>query len=120
MSRHIEQFFGRERNFSDFLAKMKKTLTPGRRIIPPQTAKHDQENQLRIDAGENIDGKQKVVLQVNSQATNQGLLDWMKKQPQKTHAKLATAYFDTHAKDTRSEAERVFQELESDAKSKVG
>lgn len=95
-------------------------MTPGRRLVPSRTDKSDKEAQLRVDAGEKVDGRQKIVLQVNSDATSEALKKWVNKQPQKYHAKLATASFDTQAEDQAAEAERVLQELEDEATSKVG
>lgn len=72
---------------------------------------------LRLDAGELIDGRYRnIVLQVNSQAKNTGLREWVKKQAQGTHSKLAKASFDTQAKDQDAETERVLSELQEEAR----
>lgn len=73
--------------------------------------------QLRIDAGELVDGKRNVYLQVNSQAKATGLKDWVRRNG--THANLASATFDTTAADLEEEADRVLEELEKDAKKNV-
>ena len=54
---------------------------------------------MQPDARELIKTKRNVVLQVNTQAKSTALKDWLKKQG--THAKLATASFDTAAADLR-------------------
>ncbi|KAH8430177.1 uncharacterized protein LDX57_007847 [Aspergillus melleus] len=51
-----------------------------------------------------------------SQAKSTGLRSWLKKQPWGTHAKLATAQFDTLAEDLDAETERVVDELHAQAK----
>ncbi len=82
----------------------------------PQTNKNDADYQLRLDAGELIDNRYlNIVLQVNSQAQNTGLREWLKKQTRGTHAKLATARFDTLAEDQDAEAERVMNKLQESA-----
>ncbi|KAK2734458.1 hypothetical protein FQN57_001693 [Myotisia sp. PD_48] len=66
--------------------------TPGSRIAPPRTAQKDEKFQLRLDAGEVKDGKKRIYLQVNSQATNEALKKWVNKNG--THANLAFADID--------------------------
>ncbi|EGC42290.1 conserved hypothetical protein [Histoplasma capsulatum var. duboisii H88] len=110
MSKQIKEFFSKIRKNYDIA---KKTG----RILPSQTTKNDADYQLRLDAGELIDKRyQNIVLQVNSQAKNTGLREWVKKQPQGTHAKLATARFDTLAEDQDAETERVLNELQEQAR----
>ena len=70
--------------------------------------------QLRIDAGELVENRRTLVLQVNSQAKSTALKNWVQKMG--THAKLATAYFDTTAADPDAEAQRALNELEEQAK----
>ncbi|KAL4902042.1 hypothetical protein BDW74DRAFT_158958 [Aspergillus multicolor] len=117
MSKQIIEFFSLIRKNYDLARKLSSTFTTGSRILPSQTNKNDAYYQLRIDAGELIDKRyQNMVLQVNSQAKNTGLREWVKKQPQGTHAKLATARFDTQAEDQDAETERVLNELQEQAK----
>lgn len=86
----------------------------------PVNKKDDKSAQLRIDAGEKIDGKQNLILQVNSQATSPALQKWMNSNGRGSHGKLATATFDTEAADQDAEGERVAQELEKQAKERLG
>ena len=75
--------------------------------------------QLRIDAG-HLDPKTQrlnVALQVFSQAKSPGLVDWVKKNS--AHANLATATFDTKARDQNAEMNRVMEELKEEAKKNV-
>lgn len=72
---------------------------------------------MRIDAGEMVGTRRNVVLQVNSQAKATPLKEWIRKN--KTHGKLATAYFDTATKDPQKEASRVAQELQRKAKENI-
>ncbi|KKK14903.1 hypothetical protein P175DRAFT_0502088 [Aspergillus ochraceoroseus IBT 24754] len=117
MSKQIKEFFSKVRKNYDVAKKLGATFTSGSRILPSQTTKNDADYQLRLDAGELVDKRyQNIVLQVNSQAKNTGLREWVKKQPQGTHAKLATARFDTLAEDQDAETERVLNELQEQAR----
>ncbi|CZT46800.1 uncharacterized protein RSE6_07292 [Rhynchosporium secalis] len=74
--------------------------------------------QLRIDAGELLNGRFRMIyLQVNSQAKSTKLKEWIRKHG--THANLASARFDTLAEDLETEAENVLEELEAAAKNKI-
>ncbi|CAA9959496.1 hypothetical protein PTMSG1_02914 [Pyrenophora teres f. maculata] len=78
--------------------KLKAAWDAGGRIVPSRNSKNDQEFQLRIDAGELVQNRYRMLyLQVNTQAKNTKLKEWIKKNS--THAKLATAKFDTQATD---------------------
>lgn len=89
----------------------------GGRIVPSRTQKNDADFQLRIDAGELIGTMRNVVLQVNTQAKNTGLRDWVKKNT--SHGQLAKASFDTAAADHEIESQRVLDELEEQAKENI-
>ncbi|KAK3614896.1 hypothetical protein LTR56_025335 [Elasticomyces elasticus] len=67
-----------------------------------------------------IGDKQNFVLQVNSQAKNTALKDFVAKNGRGTHAQLAAASFDTKAADPEAEARRVVQEIKEQSKSKLG
>ncbi|KAJ5517481.1 hypothetical protein N7527_009041 [Penicillium freii] len=115
--KQIKDFFTKTRKNFDIAKKFGGTFTPGSRILPSQTNKNDADYQLRLDAGELIDNQYlNIVLQVNSQAKNTGLREWLKKQPRGTHAKLASARFDKLAEDQDAEAERVMNELQEAAR----
>lgn len=115
--KQVRDFFSKARKNYDVAKKFGATLTSGSRILPSQTAKNDADYQLRLDAGELIDGRYRnIVLQVNSQAKNTGLREWVKKQARGTHAKLATVRFDTLADDKNTETERVLNELQDQAR----
>lgn len=66
-------------SFIESFQKLYKEHTPGARIFPPKTDKNDKNAQLRVDAGEVINGRKYVYLQVNTQATNEALRKWVKK-----------------------------------------
>lgn len=90
-------------SFKKFFAKQ----SPGNRIVPPKTAKLDAKFELRFDAGEVVDGKKTVYLQVNSQAKNDALKKFRQKNG--THANLATAFID---EDTlEDEQEEAFNKM---------
>jgi hypothetical protein len=118
MSKVLGAFVQKAQAIKNAPAKFTATAIEGNRIIPSKTK--DAEFQLRIDAG-HYDAKTKhlnVVLQVNSQAKSPGLKDWVKKNS--THGKLATASFDTSAKDPAAEYARVLKELEEAGKKSLG
>ncbi|KFY52756.1 hypothetical protein V496_08205 [Pseudogymnoascus sp. VKM F-4515 (FW-2607)] len=95
-------------------------FTPSSRILPSQTNKNDADYQLRLDAGELVDNRYlNIVLQVNSQAKHTGLREWVKKQAQGTHAKMATARFDKVAKDQEAEADTVMNEPQETARNSL-
>lgn len=66
---------------------MWKAHTPGARIAPSKSGDKDKKWQLRFDAGEVKDGKKRIYLQVNSQASNDALQKWLKKNT--SHGNLA-------------------------------
>lgn len=114
MAKRIDKFFDRIVKNYNLVDKFSKNPTPGSRIVPPRNPKDDISYGLRIDAGELINGKRKVVLQVNSVIDTPGLKDWKNKHS--THAKLATASFDTDAEDKAREVEQLVEKLRADAK----
>lgn len=81
--------------------KLWQDHTPGNRIAPPRAGQNDKDWQLRLDAGEVKNGKKRVYLQVNSQATNQKLKDWKKKNG--TDANLAYADLDMNVPDDQQQ-----------------
>ena len=120
MSKAIESFFSTKLTPST-LAKVAtaKTFTPGRRVAPVDK-REDADAQLRVDAGEKIGDKQNFVLQVNSQAKNTALKNFVANSGRGTHAQLAVVAFDTKAADPEAEAKRVVDEMKAQSKSKVG
>ncbi|KAL8948289.1 MAG: hypothetical protein Q9222_005510 [Ikaeria aurantiellina] len=124
---------GKSREISKILNKFREALleggmfkkllmkhTPGSRVAPPKAGDNDSKLQLRLDAGEVIDGKKTIHLQVNAQAKNEALKDFRKKNG--THANLATATIDENT--PVEEQEQAFQDfwgdVETEAKSKLG
>ncbi|KAI4251352.1 MAG: hypothetical protein L6R42_008415 [Xanthoria sp. 1 TBL-2021] len=85
--------------------------TPGKRIAPAQAGDNDSKYQLRLDAGEVVGG---------NQAKNEALKEFKKKNG--THANLATATVDENT--TEADQKKVFDEfwedIEKQAKSKLG
>ncbi|KAJ5570618.1 uncharacterized protein N7459_010048 [Penicillium hispanicum] len=53
------------------LRKLFAQQTPGNRTAPPTTTAMDTKLQLRLDAGEVVNGWKTIYLQVNSQANNE-------------------------------------------------
>lgn len=117
MSKPIDKFFTMANRSFDVAAKLKAPREAGTHILPSKTTKNDADYELRIDAGETIGGRRNVVLQVNSQAKSTALQEWVRKNT--SHAKLATATYDTSAKDPDAEAIRVMKELQQKAKSNI-
>jgi hypothetical protein len=114
MSKAIKEFFTKVKKNFDITKKFRANISVGSCILLLQTSKNDADYQLHLDAGKLInDHYQNIVLQVNSQARNTGLKEWVKKQDCQTHAKLATTRFDTLADDLDAEADRVLAELEA-------
>lgn len=58
MLKQLEDLIFNGKNYE----KLFKKQTPGRRIIPQQAKDNDEKYQLRLDAGESIDGKKKSIL----------------------------------------------------------
>lgn len=77
-------------------------------------------NDLRLDAGEKFDGKQNVYLQVNEEAEAVPLKKWVNKNGRGTHGNLAQGSFDTGATDLAAEYSRMVEDLDSQAKDKIG
>ncbi len=118
MSKVLGAFVQKAQALKNAPAKFTASAVEGNRIIPSKTK--DAEFQLRIDAG-HYDATTKrlnVVLQVNSQAKSPALKKWIKENS--AHGKLATASFDTAAKDQNAEYDRVLKELEDAAKESLG
>lgn len=98
--------------------KLTAAWNAGSRIVPSRTSNNDQEYQLRIDAGQMLNDRHRMIyLQVNSQAKSTKLKEWIRKHG--THANLASAQFDTLADDPEAETDRVLEELEAAAKNEV-
>ena len=119
MSKPLKAF--REALFKEgFYKKIFTTQNPGKRIAPPKSGDNDAKYQLRIDAGEVVDGKKKIYLQVNSQAKNDVLKSFRKKNG--THANLATSTVDmnTPEKDRKRVGEEVWDDLADQAESVLG
>jgi hypothetical protein len=114
MSKPVKDFFKKVNQNIDIGKKLAGNYESGGRIVPSKTAKNDADYQLRIDAGELVDNRRNVVLQVNTQAKATPLKSWLRKNS--SHGKLATASFDTAAKDQKAETARVLAELEKKAK----
>jgi hypothetical protein len=114
MSKVLAEFVTKALRIKNAPSKFAGSAVEGSRILPSKTK--DAEFQLRIDAGhfDTASKKLNVVLQVNSQAKSPALKDWVKKHT--THGKLATASFDTAAKDKEAEYKKVLEELEEQGK----
>jgi hypothetical protein len=118
MSKDIRGFFSKvKKNFS-MATKLTAAWSAGSRIVPSQTQQNDKEYQLRLDTGELLSDRYRVIyLQVNSQAKSTKLKEWVRKHG--THGNLASAQFDTLADDPEAETDRVLEELEAAAKNEI-
>lgn len=118
MSKALSNFAQLAQNVKNASSKFTGSAAEGSRLIPSKTK--DEQFQFRIDAG-HYDEQSKslnVNLQVNSQAKSPALKDFIKKNT--THGKVATATFDTTAKDKNAEYNRVVNELVQKGKQKLG
>lgn len=111
--------FGEALLTENMFKKLFAKQTPGKRIAPPQAGDNNSKLQLRLDAGELVDGKKKVYLHVNSQAKNDALKKYRGKHG--SHAKLATATVDpnTPEKDKKKVFTDMWKDMESQAKAKL-
>lgn len=118
MSKDIRAFFSKvKKNFS-MATKLTAAWNAGNRIVPSRSQRNDKDYQLRIDAGELLSDRYRVVyLQVNSQAKGTKLKEWVRKHG--SHANLASAQFDTFASDPEAETDRALAELEEAAKDEI-
>ncbi|KAL1297523.1 hypothetical protein AAFC00_005039 [Neodothiora populina] len=110
----VDKGIGLISSIKNLPSKFSPSAPEGSRIAPPRSQDHLCD--LQIDAGRyNPSTKNfNVVLQVNSQPQSPGLKEWIQKHS--THAKLATAEYDTTAADQVKEAQRVVEELRKKAK----
>lgn len=98
--------------------KLAGSWNAGGRIVPSRSRRNDEDYQLRIDAGELLSDRYRIVyLQVNSQARGTKLKEWLRKHG--SHANLASARFDTLAGNPEAETDRVLEELETTAKDDI-
>lgn len=111
--------FGEALLTENMFKKLFAKQTPGKRIAPPQAGDNDSKLQLRLDAGELVDGSKKVYLQVNSQAKNDALKKYRDKHG--SHANLATATVDpnTPEKDQKKVFIDMWKDMESQARAKL-
>lgn len=87
---------------------------------PPKTAVMDAQFGLRFDAGEVVNGKKTVYLQVNSQAKNDALQKFRQKNG--THANLATAVIDENTPEDKQEEifNKIWDEIDPQIKQRLG
>ncbi|KAA8652766.1 hypothetical protein EYZ11_012813 [Aspergillus tanneri] len=115
MSKVLKQF--EEAIFKGGLyKKLFQKQTPGKRIAPVQARDNDSKYQLRLDAGESLDGIKNVYLQVNSQAKNDSLAKFRQKKG--TDANLASSTIDenTPAESQEEVARKFWEEMAKQAK----
>lgn len=113
--KQFEEFLFRGSNYS----KLFKKQTPGKRILPQQAKDNDAKYQLRLDAGESINGKKTVYLQVNSQVKSGKLAEYARKNG--TYANLASAKVDenTPAEQQEDAAKKFWEDLDEQAKKQL-
>jgi hypothetical protein len=120
MSRTLKKFWKDWVSIERLLDKLAgRSFHPGARILP-FSKNDDSKAELRIDAGEKVGDMQKVILQVNSQAKSPALVAWRAKNGRQTHGQPATGSFDTKAKDLQAETRRLLEDLDTQAKAKLG
>jgi len=118
MSKDIRGFFSKIKSNFSMPTKLTAAWNAGSRIVLSKNSKNDAKYQLRIDAGELVQNRYRMLyLQVNSQAKGIKLKEWVRKHG--THANLATAQFDTLAGNPEEEAEKALAELESGARDNI-
>ncbi|KAJ5367187.1 hypothetical protein N7541_001128 [Penicillium brevicompactum] len=119
MSKALKEL-GEQLFMSKLYTKLFQTQTAGKRIAPPQANDNKTKAQLRLDAGEVIGDWKNVYLQVNSQAQNEALAKFRKKNG--TDAKLASGKINvnTPEKEQEEAAQALWNALASDAKKKLG
>jgi hypothetical protein len=117
MSKAIGEFFSRVRTNYALTKKFGGDIVPGHRIVPTRTNKNDELYQLRIDAGELVNNRRNIVLQVNSQAKNTAFKKWIAKKG--TDAKLAVTSYDVTCINLEEEIERALAALEELAKGNI-
>lgn len=102
------------------VSKLWKTHSPGARIAPPKSGNKDKKWQLRLDAGEVKDGKKRVYVQVKSEATNESLQKWRKKNS--SHGNLAFVDINVNEpKERMSTAfDEIWEDVEKQAKDNLG
>lgn len=93
---------------------------PGQRIAMANARDNDAKHQLRLDAGEVVNGMKHVNVQINSQASNDALVKYRKSHG--SHNKVATAQFavETPEKDQEKVFEAVVEDLKNQYREKIG
>jgi len=99
--------------------KLFKLHNPGQRVVPSKSWKNDEEHQYRVDAGETIDGRKNLYLQINSQATSPVLKEYVRKNG--THAKVATVPIEvnTPVEKQKEAADKVMDMMAKELRSKL-
>ncbi|KAI4115490.1 MAG: hypothetical protein LQ345_003919 [Seirophora villosa] len=89
---------------------------PGQRIAMANARDNDAKHQLRLDAGEVVNGMKHVNVQINSQASNDALVN------HGSHDKVATAQFavNTPEEDQEKVFEAVMEDMKSQYSGKIG
>jgi hypothetical protein len=100
--------------------KFHKNHNPGQRIFPNRNDKDDAQHQLRFDAGETVDGKKTINLQINSQASAASLKEARGKLG--TDAKLGTSYInmDCPEEERSADFKRAIDDCIQQARDKIG
>ncbi|KAK2765357.1 hypothetical protein FQN54_008203 [Arachnomyces sp. PD_36] len=109
MSKALDAGITRLHGIKNGATKFTGSITEGSRIVPSKT--QDRVVPVRVDAGKYnpLTKMLNVVLQVNSKPQSPGLENWLR--THSSHAKLATAQFNTAADDKDAEYRRVLNEL---------
>ncbi|KAF1824749.1 uncharacterized protein K489DRAFT_189328 [Dissoconium aciculare CBS 342.82] len=121
MSKVLRNFFESHGSPQVLLAKLLGKSPQARsHLTPSLRAKIDAIAQLRIDCGEKIGDMLYLHLQINREAKSPPLRKYMKKSGRGSHATLATAAWDTRAKDQTAISVQVSAELHRKAREALG
>ncbi|KAF2125863.1 hypothetical protein P153DRAFT_389314 [Dothidotthia symphoricarpi CBS 119687] len=120
MSKYLKEFHDniiKTQSYKKFFNQQ----TPGGRIFPSKTARNDAASQLRYDAGEVVNGKKKINLQVNSQAKGAALKEFIGNK-KGTHGTIASGEIDVNTPEHKQEEtiRNLFKTVATQYKSKVG
>ena len=98
------------------LEKLFQKQTPGKRIAPVQAKENDAKFKLRLDAGESVDGKKNIYLQVNSQAKNDALVKFRKKHGSDGNLAIGQIDKNTPAETQEEAARKMWEAMMREAK----
>ncbi|KAF2875183.1 hypothetical protein BDV95DRAFT_603946 [Massariosphaeria phaeospora] len=93
---------------------------PGQCIVPNNTKVENAKHQLRVDAGEVIDGYKNIYLQVNSEAKNTALKKFKSKHGSDANVATAKIKVDVPEDKQEEEVEGALESMTEQYSSKIG